>query len=274
MSAEDLDKWRTAAALMPGGVLSLNMPLDTFLGEAIDVAKFHTRYWKAKRDEEGRVVFPGLELGVGKGPRRKPLKRTTGKDIRSIRAATLHADTLYQFALAPVVRAPAQEGRQVLTKLGAALAWAFDDGVEDDNDTKLANLAVRHADPTSHDAIANALEAYATLADEVRELLASFEIFDVATIDRARVLAQHLREAPAKPTAGDEAAAALELRNRLCQLLHKHIRLVRNAAAFVFQDYPEVRRESTSRYLRRQRAATRARATKTEQAGAAASTEG
>lgn len=260
MSAEDLDKWRATAATMPGGALSLNMPLDTFLGEAIDVAKFHAKYWKAQRDEDGVVVFPGLELGVGKGKHKKPLKSSTGKDIRSIRSAALHADTLYQFALAPVVRAPAQEGRQVLGKLSSVLAWAFDDGVEDENDTKLANLEARHGEPSSHDALANALDAYATLADDVRDLLESFEIFDVGTIDRARLLARHLRDAPSKPTAGDDAATALDLRNRLCQLLGQQMKLVRGAAAFVFQDYPEVRREATSAYLRRQRSTLRSRA--------------
>lgn len=266
MSADDLDKWRAAAATMPGGALALSMPLDVFLGEAIDVAKFHAKYWKAQRDDDGNVVFPGLELGVGKGKHKKPLKSTTGKDIRSLHQATLYADTLYQFALAPVVRAPAQDGRQVLSKLSAALAWAFDDGVEDENDIKLANLEARHADPSTHDALANALDAYATLADEVRELLESFEIFDVKLIDKARVLARHLRDAPSKVTTGDEATAALELRNRLCQLLQRQVKLIRDATGFVFQDYPEVRREATSSYLRRQRSASRSRASKPEEA--------
>lgn len=130
MSAEDLDQWRDAAATMPGGSLSLNMPLDTFLGEAIDVAKFHAQYWKAERDEDDVVVFPGLELAVGKGPRRKPLTSKTGKEIRSLRAAASYADTLYQFAQSPSTRAPAKEGRQVLSKLIAVLQWAFDDGIE------------------------------------------------------------------------------------------------------------------------------------------------
>jgi hypothetical protein len=258
MSTQDLAKWRDAAALMPGGPLNLGLPIDTFLSEAIDVAKFHAQYWKAQRDEDGVVVFPGLELGVGKGPRKKPLSSKTGKDIRSIHAAARHADTLHQFALAPAVRAPTEEGRQVLTKLIAVLEWAFDDGIEDDNDTKLANLEARHADPTSQDTLANALEAYATLADSVHELLESFEIFDIDNIPRARVLAKQLRDAPSTPTAGGEPArTALDLRNRLVQLLHKQVKLVRDAAAFVFQDYPEVRRAATSSYLRRQRAAAR-----------------
>ena len=260
MSAEDLDKWRDAAAAMPGGPLTLNMPLDTFLGEAIDVAKFHAKYWKARRDEDGSVGFPGLELAVGKGPRRKPMSSKTGKELRSLQAAARHADTLYQFAQTPAARAPADEGRQVLSKIASALAWAFDDGVEDDKDGKLAALEARHAEPTTHDALASALDAYATLAQEVRELLATFEIFELAHIDRAFELAKQLRESPGSPgVTTPEAAAALELRNRVCRLLQAKMRLVRSAASFVFQDHPEVRREATSAYLRRQRAATRRR---------------
>ncbi|MEM9456955.1 MAG: hypothetical protein AAGF11_22440 [Myxococcota bacterium] len=266
MSAEDLEKWREAAAAMPGGALALSLPLDVFLGEAIDVAKFHARYWKAQRDEDEAVVFPGLELAVGTGARKKPLSSKTGREIRSLQAAARHADTLYQFALAPAARAPTQEGREVLGKISAVLEWAFDDGVEDDNDQKLANLEARHGDPSNNDALASALEAYATLADEVRELIASFEIFDVAKIERARTLAEQLRDAPTSGTGGvnEESRAAIDLRNRVCQLLYQRMKLVRAAAAFVFQDYPEIRREATSSYLRRQRAARRRAAKEVE----------
>jgi hypothetical protein len=105
------------------------------------------------------------------------------------------------------------------------------------------------------------LDSLATLGwfdVEVRDLLASFEIFDVGNIDRARILAKQLRDAPASPNAANEAArSALELRNRICQLLYQKMKLVRDAAGFVFQDYPEVRRLATSAYLRRQRSAAR-----------------
>lgn len=271
MSAQDLERWRDAAAAMPGGAFAAGMPLDTFFGEAIDVAKFHAKYWKAQRDEDGAVVFPGLELAVGKGPRKKPITSKTGMDIRSLHDAARYADTLYQFAQTPATRVPTQEGRQVLAKIGAALAWAFDDGIEDENDTKLANLEARHADPRGSDALASALDAYATLADEVRDLLESFEIFDIGNIERARSLAKQLREGGTPSSGNDAARSAIELRNRLCQLLYQKVKLVREAAGFVFQDYPEVRREATSAHLRRQRAAAR-RAKTNEPAKAAGAT--
>jgi len=262
MSAEDLNRWREAAQTMPGGPLTLGLPFDAFLGEAIDLAKFHARYWKAQRDDDdGTVVFPGLELAVGGNPLHKPLSSHTGEELRSLQAAARYADTLYQFALTPAAAAPSDAGRSVLARLDAVLTWAFDDGTDDDNDTRLANLEARHSDPDTLDRLASALEAYATLAHDVRDLLSSFEMFDTDDIDRAHALAAQLREAPATPGTSTEASrAAIELRNRMCRLLHQRIKLVRAAAAFVFQDYPEIRKHATSSYLRRQRSAARRRA--------------
>jgi hypothetical protein len=74
------------------------------------------------------------------------------------------------------------------------------------------------------------------------------------------------------PNAANEAArSALALRNRICQLLYQKMKLVQDAAGFVFQDYPEVRRQATSAYLRRQRSAAR-RAKTSEPAEAVGST--
>jgi hypothetical protein len=146
----------------------------------------------------------------------------------------------------------------------AALEWAFDDGIEDDNDTKVANLHARHADSRSNDALASALEAYASLAGDVRELLASFETFDLQPIDRAHAIAKVLRETP--QSTGPQSAgatAARDLRDRVCKLLEQRMQLVRGGAGFVLQDFPEIRREVSSAYERRRRAASRRRAAET-----------
>lgn len=92
----------------------------------------------------------------------------------------------------------------------------------------------------------------------------------------ARTLAKQLREAPASGTGrvNEESRAAIDLRNRICKVLYQRMKLVRAAAAFVFQDYPEIRREETSSYLRRQWAARRRAAKEAEDAkdGAGAET--
>lgn len=253
----EIDKWRDEAMALPAGELTLTVPLDVLLGEAVDVAKVHAKYWKAQRDG-GEIVFPGIELAVGKGAQKKPLSPKTGKEILSLASAVREADVAYHLALRPPARAPSAEGRELFSELVDVLEWAFDDGVEDENDQKLANLGARYGEPTTLDGLASALEAYADLADEVRELLSGFETFDVAVIDRARDVAKALRDAPQHPGApNEEAAAEIDLRNRLAKLLLGRMQLVRSAVALVFRKHPEVRREATSAYERKRKAAAR-----------------
>src|SRR5688572_792521 len=105
MSTDELDKWRDAAASLPDVEPILSIPLDVFLGEAIEVARFNAKYWKAQRDEDGRVLFPGLELARGKGQHKKKISSHTGKEIRSLQAAVRQADTAYLFELPARLRA-------------------------------------------------------------------------------------------------------------------------------------------------------------------------
>lgn len=73
---------------------------------------------------------------MGSGPHKKPMSSKTGRETRELQAPARRADSLYQFALAPAARVPTQEGREVLGKISAVLKWAFDDGVEDNNNQK------------------------------------------------------------------------------------------------------------------------------------------
>lgn len=253
----EIDKWRGEAMALPEGEVELRVPLDVLLGEAVDVAKVHGRYWKAQRDG-AEIVLPGIELAVGAGAHKKPLSAKTGKEILSLAAAVREADVAYHLALTPPARAPSAEGRALFAELSDVLEWAFDDGVDDARDRQLDNLDARYGEPTSQDALASALEAYADLADQVRELLATFETFELSTIERAREVAAQLRAAPQSPTTpNEEAAAALALRNRLARLLLARMQLVRSAMALVFRKHPEIRREAASTYERKRKAATR-----------------
>lgn len=253
----EIDKWKAEAMALAEDTTGLKTPLDVLLGEAVDVAKVHGRYWKAQRDGD-EIVLPGLELAVGRGPRKKPLSAKTGKEILSLASAVREADVTYQLALRPPARAPSAEGRALFAELSDVLEWAFDDGVDDERDQQLSNLDVRYGEPGTHDELASALEAYADLADEVRDLLETFETFDVASIERARAVAAALRDAPAQPSQpNDEAAQALALRNRLARLLQTRIQLVRSAVGLVFRKHPEIRREAASTYERRRKAAAR-----------------
>jgi hypothetical protein len=86
----------------------------------------------------------------------------------------------------------------------------FNDDVEDENDARFARLATEHANSFSHDAIAQALNDYAELAQHNRAGLESLGGYDVAMIDEAKQLAKTLRERSAQVrTARSESAAAL-----------------------------------------------------------------
>lgn len=260
MSKADIDRWRKDAMELPKGEFKIGVPFDTFLGEAIDVAKFHGNRWAAVRDGESNVVFPGLEMAVGKkGKAKKALTGKTGADIRSLHDAVQTADTDYLFAIQKGTRAPMAEARACLSFLDSHLTWLFDDGVEDENDTKLSTLEERFDQPTTSDRMASALRAFAALAEEHKAELAEFETWKDAKLGEATALAAQLDESPNAGAAAvnQNASSALDLRDRLARLLQERVRLVRGAANFVFADHPEVRKEATSAYERRRRAANR-----------------
>ncbi len=263
MSITEIAKWKDDVAALPTKRIRLGRPIDVFLGESIDVAKFHARYWATVRNAAGTIVRPGLELAGGGRGTKALLSPETGAEIRSLQAAARAADTEYQFALTRPNRAPTEDAREVLSRVVAALRWLLDDGIEDEADIKLANLDIRHDNPTNNDALASALEAYADLAHQLRGDLDAFPTFDVTSIDRARALAVELRESSGPGPLSDDARRAIELRDGLFTLLRQRVRIVRRAADFVFQEHPEIVRELASAYDRRRRAKNRA-ATKPE----------
>ena len=258
MSSNEINKWKDEVAALEEKRVRLGRPIDVFLGESIDVAKFHARYWAAIRDANGTIVRPGLELAAGGRGTKALLTAETGAEIRSLQAAARAADTEYQFTLTRPNRAPTDEGNAVLGRMVAALRWLLDDGIEDEADVKLATLAARHDSPTTNDALASALEAYADLADELRGDLEGFETFDVGTIAQARGLAGELRESAGPGPVSDAARRAIALRDGLFVLLRRRMRIVRRAAEFVFQEHPEIVKELASAYDRRRRGRNRA----------------
>jgi hypothetical protein len=71
-------------------------------------------------------------------------------------------------------------GRFVLDELTSALEYLFTDDVEDENDVRLATLATEHAESFSQDAVAQALNDYAMLAEQSRDGLQKLGAFDMA----------------------------------------------------------------------------------------------
>lgn len=258
----DLDAWKAEALETQSPVLQVRVPLYVLGGEAVDVSAFFEKYWKTQEDG-GTIVRYGLESAVKKDS--KKLSKKTGEQILSLQRATQEASTLYVFAVnASAEVNPSERGRHLLNEISAALEWLFDDDVEDENDAKLAAARVEHDDRTdTMDGLASALDDYAHLADPFRDKLDGLGGFEVGLIDEAKTIAATLRERPQTPvTATPEAKSALELRNRLANLLNEKMNTVRAAARFVYRDRPDIVREVTSAYERRKKAATRRAAAK------------
>lgn len=175
------------------------------------------------------------------------------------------AQTEYQLSAdAPAGDEEIQRGRFVDSELTAALEFLFDDGVEDERDAQLARVRQANEDQSSTDALAGALAEYAGLAEAYRDELDGLGDFDVELIDEAKQLATTIRErsaaGPSETT--KQGSAALEWRNRLAALLAQEVGRVRKTARFVFRHHPQIRREATSTYERRTRAARRRAAAK------------
>ena len=264
----DFDTWKDVAAQVKSDELPTSIPLHVVFGEAVDVAKFFAKYWATERDPVTQAILRlGLESAAGPKSR---IHAAIGDELLSLQRAAQEAQTRYVLTIDPAGAAPRERGEFLLGELTAVLEWHFDDGVEDENDEKLAALAKAHAeDPETMDALASALDDYAALADPHRAELDELGGFKAAHIDEARTVAAALRRAPQTPAAQSPAAkAAIKLRTQVVTLLWERIRAVRAAAKFVFRDDPTLLRESTSAYERRKRAAARRARAAAEQAAA------
>ncbi|KYF64360.1 hypothetical protein [Sorangium cellulosum] len=260
----DLDLWMKEALASPGnGELSISVPLHVLFGEAVDIARFHKTYWKPEV-KDGKVVRRGLEMAARKKKNGDALTAKTGEELLSLQRAAVEAGTRYLLAVDPKKASPFERGQVVLDEITATLEWLFDDGVEDENDARLAKLGQAHADdPATADALALALDDYAALAAPHREAMDDLGGFDVAMLDEARELAAALRARLTENAGlGEKAREARVLRNKVIGLLLARMSTVRAAARFVFRDRPDIVREATSAYERRRRAESARRAKK------------
>lgn len=268
MSKSMIDALHAEARALPLAQAVIGVPLHVLTGEAVDVAGFFKRYYEPELAPKTKVVLrPGL-ASVGKDK----LSPQAGKRIALLVDEVQAAQTAYQLAVDPPAGdEDVQRGRSVLSELTAALEFLFDDGVEDERDAQLARVRQANDDTSSTDALAGALAEYAGLAEAYRDELDGLGDFEVAMIDEARELAAAIRDRSAQGTseAGKQSAAALEWRNRLAGLLAQEVGRVRKAARFVFRHHPQIRREATSTYERRARAARRRAAEKSEESEAA-----
>ena len=257
MSEEMLAKWRGAARALTQPRTSFALPAHVFLGEAVDVAAFVQNYWEPVLDGRRRVIRPGLSSVNAEGTLR--LSPQIAQELDELQQAAHRAQFLYKLAVSPAEEDVMEQGAATLSELTAILEYYYDDGQETVEDVQLERLHDEHAVPTSHDAMALALDDYAALAAPIRDQLNGLAGFSVETIDEARTLASQLRSKSAPKQADTAARDALRLRDQIWTLLYDRIREVRRTARIVFRHHPEILRQATSTYQRRKAAEYRRR---------------
>lgn len=232
------------------------VPWFVLMQEASTASAFVVRHWT---QAGGAGDAPSTALGLESVA--KHLPASVADEILELQAAAQEAHLAYLLLAKPKISGvQRQRAELVLSEITAALEFLFDDGVTDQRDAQLAAVQGAHADDgESNAAIASALEDYASLARLYQSELDGLGGFDAAMLDEVAELVQALREPPSGGATdrSPETAAALAKRNGLGNLLYDRILRVRSAAQFVFRARPEIVREVTSTYLRRQRAAAR-----------------
>jgi hypothetical protein len=245
-----LEKWKPEA-LKVEPIDNLPVPESVLVGEAVDVSKFCSKYWEARRDESGAVVLPGLELGERPGL----FEKTIGSEIFELQEAVHAAHARYLLTVQAAAGAPMERAQFVLAELRSGLGFLFDDGVIDDNDARLERLAAAYDEAFSQDDVAAALDAYSVLGEQNRDKLAGLGGFDATVMQEAPQLAKQLRDRSGDNliAPGSDERAALDIRNRLITLLWDRMSRVRAVARYVFRHHPELIRKTTSAYARRTR---------------------
>lgn len=260
--------WTSTAASLDASEVSSTLPVAVLTGESVDVAKFVRARWLPVRDATTKaVVTPGLSSAVRAD--QKPtafaavptLHEGIAQEILTLRALVqeAHTEALLSAKSSGDAAHPRFEAETLAADLRGAAESYLDDGVETDEDAQLRAVNDAHAnDPSTDDALAGALDDYATFVETLLPGIDGYADFSASWITRARELSAALRVAPAVGGGAVRAPNPLvDVRNRLGTLLLRRMTLVRAKARFVFRKHPAVAREATSAYQRRRRTALR-----------------
>jgi hypothetical protein len=249
---EQLDKWKAAAYEVKEPLERLPSPLHVMTGEAVEVGWFCREYWQPELDDKGIELRPGLVTAHRPGL----FEPEIADEVLELQLALQAANGEYLLASQRAPDATMDRARTVLGEVKAILTFMVDDETDDIEDERLSRLAAQYEDAASQDAVASALDDYATFAELHKDRIDGLGGFDLSLIDEARRLAKELREVSAKKVVGTPPGAhraALDLRNRVATLLHDRVRKVRAVSRYVFRQQPDLVRRVTSDYQRRRR---------------------
>lgn len=247
MPKKDIAYWIAEASKLTETTNPLAMPYHVAVDEAASCANFLDEYWAPSGER------PGMEVTKNRLP------KSTSEEIREIIRALQQTQTELLLLVDPQVVSHGERARFLIDELESALEFTLDDGIEEPEDVKLAQIKEFHSqDGQRSPALAQGLLSYGTLAQGLKDrIVEADESFDPALIDEALALASTLQEAPEGPQENEQIRATRTLRNRLLRLLQQRVSAVRKAAARVFRKHDEIYRKVTSAHGRRRRAEAR-----------------
>lgn len=229
MTRTALETWKDTALALPPRDFVLRQPAYVLIGEAHDLAPLCKKHWKTRYSKEQEVLEPGLDLAGNR------LKASISEQLRTLAEAVQQAHSAYLLTTSSTDRGElVARGTFVVSELKAVLEWYLDDGVEDENDAKLARVVAEHSNhPETPDALAAELSDYGALAAELRKELDGLGGFDPALIEEASTLSRQILELPSDTRQEPGRVTtrnAIDLRNRLAWLLQQQMSVVRAAA--------------------------------------------
>ncbi len=246
--------WAAEAAAIPSPKYVFRAPLAVLIGEAVAVAQFVEAHGRRKKSAT-RGGFPTLERAGD--PR---LVGPIAVEIGDLIVAVNGAQTAYLApADLPDVGKTRRDAKALVATLRAALRWVEKASplTQGERDAARANGSLRGRSTL---AVAVQLAALLAMARPREEAILATGALTRESLERGRDLLLELREAPEQPRASNlQQRRAREARDRLLILLERRVRLVREAARFVFRDHPEISRTVTSAFERRGRARRRAK---------------
>lgn len=234
--------WSTELAALTSDEFRSNIPLYGYLHEAGDVVQ----YLRAHQKGDKKAGRPGLE-DAG-------LDDAFADEMLALVNECYTVCANYRMAVDPKAdTAKLDRARFLASEIEAVLTFYLDDGVQDEDDTRLANVInAQKSAPDTADALALALVEWVAFARMHQKEIDGLGGFDAKLIDEAEKLSVELRMTPSAPVT-PAIAAALAHRNRMLQLLDARVREVRAAAKFVFRAQPEMARGAISLYERKRR---------------------
>lgn len=242
--------WEAEAAELSSSAFAQRVPLHVMFGESTDLVSYSVKYWWPEVD--GRTK---KERRPGLSSAGKKYSLRTVAELRDLTGVCQRLQSEYLITVDGPKLGPLKARGQFLAgEIRAALDFLFDDGVEDENDERLAAVIAAHKDDgESAEVLAAELHDYVALAGPHRAELDGVGNFDAALIDEAAEVAKDLLAHPSRTGPSEAAEESIGRRNRALQLLQKRMNLARSAARFVFRQHAPIARLALSAWERRRR---------------------